>query len=371
MRRMFAMFGLVVGVTTSALAQRVWQSEIGIQGGFVRVKPAGTGLADQIDVFAIPGANYVLGLLSEGSVYAIIPWFDKLAIEPSFVVSQLQANTSNTTGRLGLRANYAITSKLYASAGAVLLYIDATSQHVKQLGLQGAVGYRLHLAGSLNGRVEANFSTTKKVKDLNPFIGYGVLFGVSSPLNGAGAAAPQPTAPERAWHAVLGVQGGYLSAHTVGGGQDIAGFAVPGLGGSLSGIGPANFIPGPPTMFVILPISNKIAIETGFDIVRVQQAQSSSTGFSGNFSARVNYAVRGSWYGAAGANLNYLKYTSGSGTITGANIAWGYRFGLGSNWGGRVELNYSLFGKKDNSGTGLSVAPQNVVGLLFGAAVPL
>jgi hypothetical protein len=368
-QRTFAMLALAVAVTSTAQGQTSWQSEIGIQGGFVRVKPAGTGRADQIDVFAVPGANYVLGLLTQGSVYAIIPASEKLAVEPSFVVSQLNAGTTNTTGRLGLRADYALTPKFYAAAGGVLLYIHAGSQQSKTLGLQGAVGYRMHLTGPLNARIEGNVSATKRTKNLTPFDSYGVLFGVSTRLHGTpapAAARRASVATTRAWRTAIGIQGGYLSSHSVGTGQDVTGLSFPGLGGSVSGIG-GGVLSGPATMFVILPIGSKTAVEGGLDIVRVQQAASGQTGFSGNFSGRLNYAVKNNWYAAAGANLNYLKYTAAKGTITGANLAWGYRFGLGGNFGGRVELNYSLFGKN----TKLTTPAQNVVGLMVGATLPL
>lgn len=367
MQRTFAILALLVTVATSAQAQRSWQSEIGIQGGFVRVKPAGTGQSDQIDVFAVPGANYVLGLLTQGTFYVIIPWSQKLAVEPSFVATQLNGGGTNTTVRLGLRADYAITPKFYAAAGGVLLYLHSPIQQSKTLGLQGAVGYRLHLTGPLNARVEANLSTTKKTDDLNPFIAYGLLFGVSTRLHGtpAQATARRPTASGRAWRTAIGIQGGYLSSHQVGGG-DVTGLSLPGLGGSLSGIG-GGVLSGPPSMFVIFPIGSKTAIEGGLDLVRVQQANVGQTGFSGNFSARLNYAVKRSWYAAAGGNLNYLKFTGSKGTVTGANFAWGYRFGLGGSFGGRAELNYSLFGKN----TDVAAAPQNVLGLMVGASMPL
>jgi hypothetical protein len=367
-QRTFAILAVLASLTTTAQAQRAWQSEIGVQGGFVRVKPAGTGRADQIDAFALPGANYVLGLLTQGSIYAIIPWSEKLAVEPSFVVSQLNGGGTNTTGRLGLRANYALTPKFYAAAGGVLLYLHTSSQQSKTLGLQGAVGYRIHLTGPLNARVELDLTTTKKTTDLTPFDSYGVLFGVSTRFHGtpAPAAARRPSAPGRAWRTAIGIQGGYLSSHSVGTAQDVTGLSFPALGGSISGIG-GSVLSGPPSMFVILPIGSKTAVEGGLDIVRVQQVSIGQTGFSGNFSGRLNYAVKNNWYAAAGANLNYLKYTAAKGTITGANVAWGYRFGLGGKFGGRVELNYSLFGKN----TKLTTPAQNVVGLMVGATLPL
>ena len=195
MQRTFAILTVLASLTTTAQAQRAWQSEIGVQGGFVRVKPAGTGKADQLDVFAVPGANYALGLLTQGSVYAIIPASEKLAVEPSFVVAQLDGGTTNTTSRLGVRANYAFTPTFYAAAGGLLLYLHSSGSQSKTLGLQGAVGYRMHLTGLLNARIEANVSATKRTKNLNPFDSYGVLFGVSTRLHGAAAPAGRESWP--------------------------------------------------------------------------------------------------------------------------------------------------------------------------------
>jgi len=368
-QRTFAILALLVGFATSAQAQKSWQSEIGIQGGFVRVKPAGTGRRDQIDAFAVPGANYVLGLLTHGTVYAVIPWSDKVAVEPSVVFSQLNGGGgTNSTGRLGVRVNYALTPKFYAGAGGALVYVDAATQHSKSLGLHGAVGYRMHLTGNLNSRIEANFTSTKKTKDLSPFIGYGVLFGVSTRLGGGAGSAPAPSrrsAPQAsAWQPVLGIAGGYFSSHTVGG-PDVNGIAVPALGGSLTGIG--TFLGNPPTMFAIFPIGTKIALEPGLDIVRVQQP-GPNTSFSANMSARLDYAVHKRWYAAAGANFNYMKVTgTGGGFIPGANVAWGYRFPFNGTWGGRVELNYALFAKNTKLGT----SAQNIFGVMLGVTTPI
>jgi len=84
-------------------------------------------------------------------------------------------------------------------------------------------------------------------------------------------------------------------------------------------------------MFAILPIGNKIAIEPGVDVHRVQS--SGTTAFLGNLSARLDYALHGGWYAAAGGNLNYVKSTGTSAaTRTGANVGLGYRSRSGDRW---------------------------------------
>lgn len=364
MRRTVATLALAAGLATTAQAQRAWQSEIGIQGGFVRIKPAGSGQSDHIDAFGIPGSAYVLGLLTHGTLYVVIPWKDKVAIEPSFVITQLNGGVSVTAGQLGLRANYALTPKVYAALGGELLYLESSIQRSKQLGLLGAVGYRTRLTGPLNARLEARVSTRAKTEELNPNVAYGLLFGVSTRLGGTPAATQRRAVGGR-WQRAIGISGGYTSTHRVGG-ADVSGISVPGLGGSVTAA-TSTPVAGPPTLFAIFPIGTKTAIEPGLDIVRVQQAGSASTLFSGNFSARLNYALSGGWYAAAGGNLNYLKATGAdAATIPGLNLAWGYRFPVGG-WGGRVELHYAMFGKNAD----LGVSPQNVFGILVGASMPL
>ena len=116
---------------------------------------------------------------------------------------------------------------------------------------------------------------------------------------------------------------------------------------------------------VVVPPSG-IAIEPGVDVHRVQS--SGTTAFLGNLSARLDYALHGGWYAAAGGNLNYVKTTGTSAaTRTGANVGLGYRFPFWGPLGGRVELNYTMFGKN----TKLATGPTNTVGLMFGALVPL
>lgn len=364
MRKLTVVLALSALVAGTAPAQQSWNSEIGIQGGFARIKPAGTGQNDYIDVFGAPGPGYVLGLLSAGNVYAVIPWGQKMALEPSFNVGQLTSVGSATTARLGLRADYALSPKIYAAGGLVMLYLESSGSHVTTFGVQAGLGYRFPLVGPLNGRVEALVASVKKHDNLAPTNVYGVQLGVSSRLGGAAAAARRPAGRSSAWQKVFGVNGGYFRSHQVGGGQDLTGFVFPNLGGSLTALGTA--VASPTALFVIFPLGEKTALEPGLDITRVQS--NGTTTFVGNLSGRINYAWKGNWYGAAGGSLAYLKSTGvDAGTVLGANVGWGYRFGLGRGWGGRTELNYALYGKNQD----LGVAPQNTTSLLFSVMMPL
>ncbi|HET9385656.1 MAG TPA: hypothetical protein VFO67_10945 [Gemmatimonadales bacterium] len=364
MRRILLLVVALTGLVTTLQAQS-WHSEFGFQMGYTRVKPAGTGASDHIDVFSLPAFN-LPGIVPAGaSLFAIIPWKNKVAIETSAGLAQGDAFFligEGTFFDLGLRANYAITPKLYAAAGGRLNWIESGGLSETQLGVQTAVGYRFGFIAGLRGRIEANASFLGKSEFLAPANTYGLEFGVSKQLGGrARTAAPARNA--RAWQPALGLQGGYARAHAVGGGGDATVLSFPGLGGGATVLGsPA----GPPVLFAILPVGKKIAIEPGFDFNRLQgQGQ---TLFGANVSARLNYAVSGGWYAAAGGNLNYIKVTGGDAeTITGGNVAWGYRFPLVAGLGGRVEIDYTMMAKNDGAG----FPAINTFGLQFAATLPL
>ena len=368
MQRAFVVLALLGGlITTSASAQN-WRTEVGIQGGYTRIKPAGTGVADHVDVFGFPGDLFGV-TPSSASLYAIFPWKSKLAIEPT--LSFFQGNTVFLLGdatfvTLGLRGDYAVTRKFYVAAGGVVHWYESGGTGETQLGLQGAVGYRFPFIAGLRGRIEGNATFFGNSENLSAANAYGLSFGVSKQIGAAArarAATAQPRrATNRAWEPTFGLQGGYSRAHGVGGG-DLTSLSFPGIGGTFGTLGS---VAASPTLFAILPIGRKIAIEPGLDFHRIQSQ--GATIFSGNLSARLAYAVSGGWYGALGGNLHHLKVTGVSAeTITGLNLGWGYRFPLLSGLGGRVELNYNLSRKNDN----LGLPPINTFSINFGVTTPL
>src|SRR5215471_9978970 len=62
-RRLLVRKPLVLGVLTllasPVVAQSFWHPAIGIQGGYARIKPAGTGRSDAIDLIEFPTPGYV------------------------------------------------------------------------------------------------------------------------------------------------------------------------------------------------------------------------------------------------------------------------------------------------------------------------
>lgn len=365
MQRMFAMLALVAGVTTTAQGQRAWQTEFGIQGGFTRVVIAGSG-GSAIDAFNVPGFNLGPVLPSAGGLYVVIPWTNKIAVETDVAASQITSGGSATLFSLGLRGNYALSGPFYAAAGGAVSYANGLIVNETQLAIQLALGYRRHLTGPINGRIELRTAFWGKAENAPPQDTYAVLLGVSTATSASRSARSVPASRGgRVWTSQVGVAGGYANIHAVGAG-DITAVALPSYGGGLGILLGAGEAVLPPTMFAIIPIGGKLAIEPGVDIHRFQA--NGITDFSGNLSARLDYAVHGGWYGAAGANLHYLK-SSGVAAVTrtGFNLAWGYRFGLTGPLGGRMEANYTMFGAKSS----VAIAPVNTLGLMFGVLMPL
>jgi len=366
---MFALLVLALSLATSTQAQQAWQKEIGIQGGFARVDLAGSP-GDPTDLLFIPGGTVLVPVLSYAPLYAIIPWKDKIALEPSLGHSTLQANEQSiNTLRLGLRADYALSPKFYVALGGVFNLLeqsgDTTSATETQVGVQLAAGYRLHFTNRINGRIEAQWVSTKKSDLVGPFNAYSLLVGMSARVGGSSAAPARrgAGAAGRAWSTVIGVTSGVSNTHAVGGGNFIT-LSAPAVGGTLGALGiPAPTMPG---LFVIFPIGNKTALESGLDFARVKSG-SSDPNSSAMLGLRLNFAVSGNWYGAVGGNLQYIAPGAGNSvSIMGGNVAWGYRFHLGGDIGGRVELNYLTFPHNDD----LQLAT-NTVGILFGATMPL
>lgn len=367
MRRSFAMLALLTAVTSAAQAQQSWQAQIGIQGGVLKAKPAGTSADDAISFIQLPGGTFYNGLFGSPPLYAIIPWKNKIAIEPQFGLLNLSTTDVGDATVLStvLRLDYAVTPKIYVALGGAHRWLSAGGSHDGQLGLVTAAGYRLRVTSRIHGRVEANVTFRKRDDSSGPVNTYSILAGLAANLKGSRTPAPRRTTSRSAWQSAIGVQGGYLNQHTVGGASDVSGFFLPGHGNDLRQAG--STIGGPAVLFAILPIGNKIAIEPGLDVHALSQAGGGGDGFAATVSGRLNYAVSGGWYAAAGASFTNVNFGGTSGTVTGAEAAWGYRFPLTGDLGGRVEVLFDVRGKN----TDAAIPPVNFFGVMFGATMPL
>ena len=364
MRRSLVVIALLSCVATSAQAQKAWQTEFGMQGGFTRLVLAGAG-ADPTDAISIPGFNLGSVVPAAAGLYVTIPWTEKLAVETDFAASQFSSGLTATLVTVGVRADYALTKHLYGAAGGALAYNNGIANET-QLGLQAAVGYRYGLSGTLNGRVEARTTFYGKAENAGAVDAYSFLIGVST-VTSRGRPARSTSAraaPQRAWTPRLGIAGGYASVNVIGVGS-LTALSVPGYGSALGAVLTTE-VTLPPTIFAILPIGKKVAVEPALDIHRFQE--SGQTSFSGNLSVRLDYALHGGWYGALGGNVHYVKETGlDAATRTGVNVGAGYRFPLVAALGGRVEANYTMFGEN----TTLGLAPTNTFGLMFGVTMAL
>lgn len=349
-----------VGVSASAPAQ-AWHTEIGLRGGFVRLKRAGTGHADQIDLVDLPGGDYLGQVQAQSALFAVIPLSGPLALEPSL---SLQQNTPTlivgTMMLAGLRADVALPGGWYGGVGGVLRYRDAV-QPAAQPGLQGAVGWRVQVLGPVSLRAEIQFTAFKKTAQTFPYDTYAFEIGMSTRLDDPPSKPAAHPRPRPDWEPMVGLAGGYTRLHLIGGG-DLAVFSLPGTGtGSLSGI----FAPGTAPFFFILPVAGPVAVEVGADAHRAQ-APGPSTVFSGQISPRLDVALSRHWYVAAGPRAHFL---SGTGTalvaVAGAGLGAGYRWDVTPDVSARTELSYTLDrGRKD-----FGVTPANSLGLSIGLMV--
>lgn len=178
MRKTMLFLVAAVGLGAAGAQAQGWQTELGIQGGFVRVKPAGTHRNDQTDALLAPGFNLGPAFPAPNSLYLIVPVSPKMALEPSLAGAFLATGTSASVLQAGLRIDYDIASGIYGAGGALL---GRVSNAGYEAGLQVAGGYRFHLTGPVHARLEANVQTWKgKSGAFRPTNTYGLLFGISA-----------------------------------------------------------------------------------------------------------------------------------------------------------------------------------------------
>jgi len=368
-RKVFVALSLAALVSTSAAAQS-WHTSLGVQGGFSRFKLTGSGQNDAFDVYGIPTTSLLGVFPTAGGMFVILPLKDKLALEPSFTFTQANGaigGLPKTFASLGLRANYAVTPQIYGALGLFGYYSTSLGgpHEALQPGLEAAVGYRLHLGPSLEGRIEAQAITVKKTTDDRPFNTYSLLFGVSSPVSGGTARAGRGAAGATgAWATSLGVAGGYYQVH-VNGGPDFTVMSFPGAGAShIVGIAVA---PTTPSLFVLFPVGDRLALEIGADGADLRA--NGTTLFSFSVDPRVDLAFGPHWYGAAGPTMHFVRSAPGPTVgVAGLAVAWGTRFHLGGAINGRVEANYGLTAKRRQvAGT----VPTGAFGITFGAMLPV
>ena len=360
---------LLAAFAAPAAAQRgqnAWRSEVGLRGGFSWFQVAGRANAGRYDMVDLPGGDLLSQGTTYGTLFAVLPWKERVAVEASLSLYQATPPiTSATTGVLGLRGDYALTPHLYAAAGGVLSYVEFGGTSERQLGLQAALGYRRHLSGRLDARLEAQVVTMKRASDFIPYDVWSLLFGITTGARATGTRGTT-SAP---WTLAIGVNGGYQRLH-VNGGATFSAFAFPAAGTSgISGL--TTFGPYPASLFVTIPFGARTAIETGWDLHRVKLYNGNQTATVGQVAPRLDYALGAHWFVAAGAGFRMVKATNGIRLMaqSGVQAAAGYRFPLVGDAGGRVEVSYAVYKKR--SGISSYFSDVNLFSMLVGAELAL
>jgi hypothetical protein len=364
MRKLMLSMLLVAAVPASAAAQGMWQSEIGIRGGFSSVDF--TDLDATMTLWDIPGAGGISGLgaiyIADAPLYAVIPMGDRMAIVPTFGFQSLSAGTQITSVAAGVRLNYAVNENFYFGAGPTAYIVKADGFEDTQGAFEAAFGYRRAIGSQMRFHAEAFYQAREQSEAIPQANVMGLRIGAGTTLGGGNARGARRGGTDAMWTRSIGLQGGWslVSATDV---ADIAVFALPFAGSSaLAGSLPMQ---GPTAVSVILPMGEKIAIEPSFDVHRIDvEGGDPVTAYS--FGARANYALNRTAY--AGAGLNYSTIDA-DGIDDGSNLAWliaaGLRFPIVGALSGRTELNYRVFDGSDVFPSGQATS------FVFGILVPI
>ncbi|HKV72342.1 MAG TPA: hypothetical protein VJN62_13890 [Gemmatimonadales bacterium] len=141
----------------------LWQLALGTSASVV--EGHADGIPSSTVGVMIPGWGGGNGnfLYSPAPFYLTAPISSRIAIEPSVDAHRTRFNsvgsgefTASTT-TLGIRANYGFSGGWYAGAGVVVIGKKSTGRPLRGisgLGVQG--GYRFHLSGAWEGRVEVS-----------------------------------------------------------------------------------------------------------------------------------------------------------------------------------------------------------------------
>ena len=356
---------LFAAVATTSAAAQGWTKQVGMQGGVLRLKPAGTHQRDYIDRWEIPNNGSTVP-----DLFVVLPVTRRVALESGLAASHekfkeasgLVPASSASDVRLTARADILLTGAAYVAAGAMLRHHRVDGSHSMQTGLLGAIGYHRPVGSSLNVRIEGQWLTQSKTDSIAPSNVYAIMFGVSRDLTsvrqppGRSRAADGPFRP---WRLQVGGLGGYVRNHFYGG---IFGVYVdaretviqfPGTGATT-----------PPPLFVDLPLHGRLAVELGFAAERSQQ--SGFTLFDSHVAPRLSFAVYRGIYAAVGGNLRYVQQTGEKGfAIAGAHVASGYRVPLDA-FEARVDVSYTVFKERTNF-----PFAQNSVAVRLGIAMAL
>ena len=362
MRATIAML-LLVATARSTLVSQAWISQLGLEGGIVRLKPAGTHRNDPVDRWQIPSTGSPLP-----GLFLIVPLTGRTALESGLTASHtkfreesgLVAASSASEIRFTLRADVALVGGAYIAAGGMLRRRQINDSHSTQVGVLGAAGYQWPIGKSLHARIEAEWLSQHKTDSIAPSNAYAFLFGISRDLRSRVAQSAVSRGRFTPWRLQIGAAGGYVRTHLYG---SILGLSVSARETALDF--PGSGTTTPPPLFVDIPVRGRFAIEIGFAADRAQQ--NGATAFDGHFAPRLQVSIYHGVYAGVGGNLRYLEQTGQAGfAIAGAHVAAGYRQQVLDGLETRLDISYTVFKERSNF-----PFAQNSLAALLGLAVPL
>ncbi|MEX2156458.1 MAG: hypothetical protein WD773_06430 [Gemmatimonadales bacterium] len=366
MRKLIAVLAIAT-LGAAPAAGQAWTPQIGIVGGFARIKPAGTGQRDYIDRWELPGTGSAYTTL-----FVVIPLTSRLALEPAIAASHaafkeasgLIPSASSSNIRLTFRTDVALASRFYVAAGGMLRYRQVDDARQVQTGILAALGYRQPLGSDLTARIEAQWISQRGTDSIAPANVYALLLGFSGRLVGRSARRPRPSdfssARARPWRLGLGMAGGYVRNHLYG---NALGFYVD-VHETVVGL-PGSGSTTPPALSIVVPLRGRLALEAGFDAQRTQQQ--GNTLFDGQLSTRLDLAIYRGGYVAGGGNIRYVEQTGNAGfAFAGANVAAGYRFPLIEELDGHVEISFTTFKERRDF-----PFAQNTLAVMLGVTIAL
>ena len=173
-----------------------WRPELGVSAGYTDAHIVG---GPDLAVFSFPGAGAssytgIVAVPSAPSLFAIFPLNDRLAAEVGVDAQNLRAGTSTVAAfQLAPRVDLAFGERWYGALGPQFHFVKNTSNGSAISGVTGlsaAWGYRFHLSGALNGRVEASYGLNAKRNhgaalgggSVPPSSAFGVNVGMMMPL---------------------------------------------------------------------------------------------------------------------------------------------------------------------------------------------
>ena len=343
MRKLAFFFALIAGAATPAVAQ-TWRPEIGLRASFARFDdPNSDAYVDMIDLPGVGGYGAVG--LNPSALYGVVPLGGRLAIQPSFGFSNISlGGTVLTAVSAGARLNMALTDDFYAGAGFNAYLTKQGGFEDTQGAIELAVGYHRTTGGHFRTTAELFFEKREQSEFLPELNAFGLRLGAGYVFTGGTSRARRGGAEDRMWSPAIAIQGGWTltSFPDV---VDFTSFSLPFV--SQSAVAGEIITPGPAALTVILPFGERMAVEPSFNYHRYKTDTGDPISSYG-FGARVDYALNGSAYAAAGLEYTGISATGlDDGSHFGPVLAAGFRFPMVGALQGRTELSYRWFSGSD------------------------